>query len=200
MQWRADHSFRLRHQHARDERARPDPEGQGAPPRSPRVHDLGLRRPRTGSDGNRTRRQQVPDQAGRLPATEAGRFARRRRRHGRRMTAHILVVDDEPDLELLILQRFRRQIRDSELKFTFADDGVDALAKLYADPDIDMLLCDINMPRMDGLTLLGRLQEREGHLATVIVSAYGDMANIRTAMNRGAFDFVTKPIDFIDLE
>jgi adenylate cyclase len=116
------------------------------------------------------------------------------------MTARILVVDDEPDLELLILQRFRRQIRDDEFSFTFADDGVNALAKLDADPDIDMLLCDINMPRMDGLTLLGRLQEREGHLATVIVSAYGDMANIRTAMNRGAFDFVTKPIDFADLE
>jgi len=116
------------------------------------------------------------------------------------MMARILVVDDEPDLELLILQRFRRQIRDDEFSFTFADDGVNALAKLDADPDIDMLLCDINMPRMDGLTLLGRLQEREGHLATVIVSAYGDMANIRTAMNRGAFDFVTKPIDFADLE
>jgi adenylate cyclase len=79
------------------------------------------------------------------------------------MTARILVVDDEPDLELLILQRFRRQIRDDEFSFTFADDGVNALAKLDADPDIDMLLCDINMPRMDGLTLLGRLQEREGH-------------------------------------
>ena len=116
------------------------------------------------------------------------------------MTARILVVDDEPDLELLILQRFRRQIRDGEFNFSFADDGVNALAKLDADPDIDMLLCDINMPRMDGLTLLGRLQEREGHLATVIVSAYGDMANIRTAMNRGAFDFVTKPVDFPQLK
>ena len=116
------------------------------------------------------------------------------------MTARILVVDDEPDLELLILQRFRRQVSDGELSFTFADDGVNALSTLDANPDIDMLLCDINMPRMDGLTLLGRLQEREGHPATVIVSAYGDMANIRTAMNRGAFDFVTKPIDFADLE
>ena len=116
------------------------------------------------------------------------------------MTARILVVDDEPDLELLIIQRFRRHIRDSKFSFSFADDGVNALAKLDADPDIDMLLCDINMPRMDGLTLLGRLQEREGHPATVIVSAYGDMTNIRTAMNRGAFDFVTKPIDFADLE
>ena len=116
------------------------------------------------------------------------------------MTARILVVDDEPDLELLILQRFRRQVSDGEFSFSFADDGVNALAKLDTSPDIDMLLCDINMPRMDGLTLLGRLQEREGHPATVIVSAYGDMANIRTAMNRGAFDFVTKPIDFADLE
>jgi adenylate cyclase len=116
------------------------------------------------------------------------------------MTAQILVVDDEPDLELLILQRFRRQIRDGEFSFSFADDGVNALAKLDANPDTDMLLCDINMPRMDGLTLLGRLQERGDHPATVIVSAYGDMPNIRTAMNRGAFDFVTKPIDFADLE
>jgi adenylate cyclase len=116
------------------------------------------------------------------------------------MTARILVVDDEPDLELLIVQRFRQQIREGRFDFTFADDGVNALAALEQDPAIDMLLCDINMPRMDGLTLLGRLQEQHNHLATVIVSAYGDMANIRTAMNRGAFDFVTKPIDFADLE
>src|SRR3954454_21398161 len=116
------------------------------------------------------------------------------------MTARILVVDDEPDLELLIVQRFRRQIREGLFDFTFADDGVNALAMLAQDSTIDMVLSDINMPRMDGLTLLGRLQERHDHLATVIVSAYGDTANIRTAMNRGAFDFVTKPIDFADLE
>jgi adenylate cyclase len=112
----------------------------------------------------------------------------------------ILVVDDEPDLELLVVQRFRRQIRDGQFSFSFAGDGVEALAVLADSADIDMVLCDINMPRMDGLTLLGRLQERDDHLATVIVSAYGDMANIRTAMNRGAFDFLTKPIDFADLE
>jgi adenylate cyclase len=116
------------------------------------------------------------------------------------MAARILVVDDEPDLEALIVQRFRRQIREGQFSFAFADDGVNALAVLQERADIDMVLCDINMPRMDGLTLLGRLQEREDHLATVIVSAYGDMANIRTAMNRGAFDFLTKPIDFTDLE
>ena len=116
------------------------------------------------------------------------------------MTARILVVDDEPDLELLIVQRFRRQIREGQFSFAFASDGMDALATLAAAAEFDMVLCDINMPRMDGLTLLGRLQERDDHLATVIVSAYGDMVNIRTAMNRGAFDFITKPIDFADLE
>lgn len=116
------------------------------------------------------------------------------------MAARILVVDDEPDLELLISQRFRRQVREGSFSFVFAQDGVSALAVLADDPAIDMVVADINMPRMDGLTLLGRLQEREDNLATIIVSAYGDMANIRTAMNRGAFDFLTKPIDFADLE
>jgi adenylate cyclase len=116
------------------------------------------------------------------------------------MTSRILVVDDEPDLELLISQRFRRQIREGSFSFAFADDGVSALAVLAGDPAIDMVVTDINMPRMDGLTLLARLQEREDNMATIIVSAYGDMANIRTAMNRGAFDFLTKPIDFADLE
>jgi adenylate cyclase len=114
--------------------------------------------------------------------------------------ARILVVDDEPDLELLIVQRFRQQIRDGSYSFAFADDGVNALAALEKDPGIDMVVSDINMPRMDGLTLLGRIQAREDNMATIIVSAYGDMANIRTAMNHGAFDFLTKPIDFADLE
>jgi adenylate cyclase len=116
------------------------------------------------------------------------------------MSAKILVVDDEPDLEGLILQKFRRQIRDGSVSFLFAHDGVEALAMLDGNRDVDMVLSDINMPRMDGLSLLGKLQEGDENLSTVIVSAYGDMANIRTAMNRGAFDFVTKPIDFIDLE
>ena len=116
------------------------------------------------------------------------------------MTARILVVDDEPDLEALILQKFRRQLRDGTVRFLFARDGIDALAALKANGDIDLVVTDINMPRMDGLTLLQKLQETEERLSTIIVSAYGDMANIRTAMNRGAFDFVTKPIDFRDLE
>ncbi|MBS0641738.1 MAG: response regulator, partial [Proteobacteria bacterium] len=116
------------------------------------------------------------------------------------MTARILVVDDEPDLESLVVQRFRRQIRDGRFSFVFAHDGVDALSQLQGEHGIDMVITDINMPRMDGLTLLSRLAERDERLATIVVSAYGDLANIRTAMNRGAFDFLTKPIDFADFE
>ncbi len=115
------------------------------------------------------------------------------------MTSRILVVDDEPDLEDLVVQRFRRNIRKGEYEFKFARDGVEALEVLEADPGIDIVLCDINMPRMDGLTLLGHLGEMDVSMRAVIVSAYGDMDNIRTAMNRGAFDFITKPIDFEDL-
>jgi adenylate cyclase len=116
------------------------------------------------------------------------------------MTAHILVVDDEPDLEALVLQKFRHQIREGTIAFLFAHDGVEALAALKANDGIDLVVTDINMPRMDGLSLLQKLQEGDEHISTIIVSAYGDMTNIRTAMNRGAFDFVTKPIDFLDLE
>ena len=115
-------------------------------------------------------------------------------------TYKILVVDDEPDLEPLIMQRMRRQIRSSEYEFVFAQNGVEALEKLNADPTIDMVLSDINMPKMDGLTLLQQLPGVDPTLRAVIISAYGDMDNIRTAMNRGAFDFVTKPIDFDDLK
>jgi adenylate cyclase len=116
------------------------------------------------------------------------------------MTARILVVDDEPDLERLIQQKFRHQIHDGTVSFLFARDGVEALAVLEANHDIDMVVTDINMPRMDGLSLLQKLQENEEKISAIVVSAYGDMSNIRTAMNRGAFDFVTKPIDFQDLE
>jgi adenylate cyclase len=116
------------------------------------------------------------------------------------VTATILVVDDEPDIETLVQQKFRRQIRDGEIKFVFARDGAEALDMLGDRGTIDMVVSDINMPRMDGLTLLEKIQQGDDPLSTVIVSAYGDMVNIRTAMNRGAFDFLTKPIDFADLE
>jgi adenylate cyclase len=115
-------------------------------------------------------------------------------------SAKILAVDDEPDFELLITQRFRRQIRDQEFEFRFAHHGEEALATLSAEPDIDLMLLDINMPVMDGLTLLSELRERQLEVQAIIVSAYGDMTNLRTAMNRGAFDFVTKPVDLSDLE
>jgi phosphoserine phosphatase RsbU/P len=117
-----------------------------------------------------------------------------------RMPHQILVVDDEPDLELLVRQRFRRQIRERELEFFFSHNGEEALQALAVQPSIDLVLSDINMPVMDGLTLLGKLNEATVPLKAVIVSAYGDMANIRTAMNRGAIDFLMKPIDFQDLE
>lgn len=114
--------------------------------------------------------------------------------------AKILVVDDESDLEVLIRQKFRKQIREGIYEFVFAMNGKQALEKLQEHIDVDVVLSDINMPEMDGLTLLQKLNEKHSILKSVIVSAYGDMENIRTAMNRGAFDFVTKPVDFNDLE
>jgi len=112
----------------------------------------------------------------------------------------ILVVDDEEDLEILITQKFRKKIRAAEYQFVFALNGKQALDILRDQPDIDLILSDINMPEMDGLTLLAKIKEQFPLLKTVIISAYGDMENIRLAMNRGAFDFITKPVDFQDLE
>ena len=116
------------------------------------------------------------------------------------MAAKILVVDDEPQLERLIKQRFRKKIKDKQYEFTFAQDGPQALALLKENSHTDIVLTDINMPKMDGLTFLTKLDEFDSSLKAIMVSAYGDMKNIRTAMNRGAYDFVTKPIDFEDLE
>ncbi len=111
----------------------------------------------------------------------------------------ILMVDDEADLENLVRQKFRRQIASGELEFVFALNGEQALEKLEADHRLDIVVSDINMPVMDGLTLLSNLVGYSRPLKTIIVSAYDDMPNIRTAMNRGAYDFLTKPIDFADL-
>lgn len=113
--------------------------------------------------------------------------------------AKILVADDEADLEMLIKQKFRQKIREKTYEFVFAANGNEALEKIQQHPDIDIVLSDINMPGMDGLTLLSKLSEAWPLIKAVIVSAYGDMENIRHAMNRGAFDFVTKPINFEDL-
>jgi adenylate cyclase len=116
------------------------------------------------------------------------------------MKTKIMIVDDENDFEQLIRQKFRRQIREQEYEFVFAENGKIALDKLDTQPDIDIVFSDINMPVMDGLTLLSKLNEKNPLLKAVIVSAYGDMDNIRVAMNRGAFDFICKPIQFEDLE
>lgn len=113
----------------------------------------------------------------------------------------ILVADDEPDLEHLIRQKFRKKIKENEYEFVFAQNGAEAFDLISNDPSINLILTDINMPVMDGLTLLTKIRELDDRLMrSVIVSAYGDMDNIRTAMNRGAYDFVTKPIDLNDLE
>jgi len=114
-------------------------------------------------------------------------------------TYKILVVDDEPDLQPLVLQRMRRAIRSKQYKFEFASNGVEALEILKQDKTFDIVLADINMPRMDGITLLQQIPMADPDIRSVVVSAYGDMKNIRKAMNAGAFDFITKPIDFMDL-
>lgn len=116
------------------------------------------------------------------------------------MTARILVVDDEEDLEILVKQKFRQKIREQKYEFFFAENGIAALKKLEEVEGIDLVLSDINMPEMDGLSLLSKIRESRPVLKSVIISAYGDMDNIRTAMNRGAFDFITKPINFDDLD
>ena len=112
----------------------------------------------------------------------------------------ILSVDDEAPIELLMKQYFRRKIRAGEYEFFFARNGLQALSILAKNPDIEIILSDINMPEMDGLTLLAKLNEMGNPAMRVImVSAYGNMRNIRLAMNKGAFDFATKPIDMEDL-
>ena len=116
------------------------------------------------------------------------------------MPIKILSVDDEMDLELLLTQYFRRKIRKGEYEFVFAHNGLEALTMMVKHPDIEIILSDINMPEMDGLTLLAKVNEmRNPALKVIMVSAYGDMGNIRQAMNNGAFDFATKPIDLDDL-
>ncbi|MFK7907835.1 MAG: response regulator, partial [Chitinophagales bacterium] len=116
------------------------------------------------------------------------------------MPAKILVVDDEPDLEILIRRKFRRKIRANEMELLFARNGLEALELLKEHPDVDLVVTDINMPEMDGMTLLNEINNLDIIVKSVVMSAYGDLDNIRIAMNRGAFDFITKPIDFKDLE
>src|SRR6478672_1861263 len=116
------------------------------------------------------------------------------------MSAKILIVDDETDLESLISQKFKKQISANEYQFIFAHNGIEALTKLQLYPDIDMVLSDINMPEMDGLTLLATLNHLFPSIKIVIISDCKDIEKMRLSMNNGAFDFLIKPIDFQDLE
>ncbi len=117
------------------------------------------------------------------------------------MAFNILSIDDEMDMQDLLKQKFRRQIRSGDLNFFYASNGKEGLEVLRQHPEIEMALVDINMPIMDGLTYLSEVSKLNiSAFKVVIISAYGDMKNIRLAMNRGAFDFINKPIDFADLE
>jgi signal transduction histidine kinase len=116
------------------------------------------------------------------------------------MPAKILVVDDDLDLEELFRQKFRRQIQQQSMQFVFVHNGVEALAKLQEETDVDVVLADINMPEMDGLSLLQQIKDAYPLVRVVIVSAYADLDHVRKAMNYGAFDFLPKPINFKDLE
>lgn len=112
----------------------------------------------------------------------------------------ILVVDDEPLLKSLIVQKFKPQMDSKLLAFYFASNGVEALAQLAEDKEIGVVLTDIKMQEMDGLTLLHHLSGQPRLYKIVVVSAYGDMSNIRKSMEEGASDFILKPFDLRDLE
>jgi PAS domain S-box-containing protein len=117
------------------------------------------------------------------------------------MPAKILVVDDEPSFKSMINQKFKNKIRKKDLEFIFVSNGLIALEKLQAEPDIDIILTDITIPEIDGIKLLSTLYEiNHPTLKTVIISASSDLAIVRKAMNLGAFDLLTKPIDLEDLE
>lgn len=119
---------------------------------------------------------------------------------GEKMQGKILVVDDERLIVKLFKMYFREKIKAKEYEFIFASNGKEALEKLQTDSEIDMMLTDINMPEMDGLTLLAKMNELKMNMKTVVLSAYGDVENMTTALNLGAFDFLNKPIDFKQLE
>ena len=112
------------------------------------------------------------------------------------MTATILVVDDEPDLEALVLQKFRRQIREGAMTFVFAHDGIEALASIEAHPHLDMVVSDINMPGMSGLEMLPKVRAERPDVPVIMITAYGDAETRRKAIERGAVGLLTKPIDF----
>lgn len=114
----------------------------------------------------------------------------------------VLVVDDETDVQLLFEQKFRKERKAGLIEFHFAFSGEAALAYLQEQDIVDLvlILADINMPGMSGLELLRRIKERLAHLSVFMITAYGDEHNYRKAMEYGAQEYITKPIDFDDLK
>ena len=114
------------------------------------------------------------------------------------MSVSILVVDDEPDVAELFRQRFRREARQGTYVMHFANSGEEALKQLSdgIEPQLIVILSDINMPGMDGLTLLGEIKQRFPDLPVMMVTAYGDDERQRRAGELGAAEFLTKPVDF----
>lgn len=118
------------------------------------------------------------------------------------MTRYLLIVDDEPDVIELFRQSFRREIRAGVYELQFAASGADALRHLAGRAGCEsiLLLCDINMPGMSGLELLSDVRGRWPRLPVIMITAYGDPANRVRALAQGAADFLTKPIDFVELK
>jgi CheY-like chemotaxis protein len=118
------------------------------------------------------------------------------------MSVSILVVDDEPDVADLFRQRFRREARDGTYVMHFAGSGEEALDQLAEEiePELIVLLSDINMPGMDGLELLREVKQRRPDLPVMMVTAYGDEERRLRASELGAFQFLTKPVDFDHLK
>jgi DNA-binding NtrC family response regulator len=118
------------------------------------------------------------------------------------MTARVLVVDDEPDIQPLFRQQFRREIRDGLYRLDFALSGQTALDILdgHVGGEIVLLIADINMPGMSGLDLLPIVKTRRPELPVFMISAYGDADTVNTAQKRGADEFLTKPVDFAKLK
>jgi two-component system, chemotaxis family, chemotaxis protein CheY len=111
----------------------------------------------------------------------------------------ILVVDDEADVQPLFVQRFRKEIRNGEFEFSFALSGEEALQYLeHAHSEVVLILSDINMPGMTGIELLSRIRHAYEKPPPVVmmITAYGDDENRNQAMQNGANDFLTKPLDF----
>ena len=117
------------------------------------------------------------------------------------MSFLVLVVDDEPDVEMLFRQQFRRDLRDNRFKMDFAQSAVGALQRISnaTDESLILILSDINMPGMSGLELLPKAKAVRPDVPVIMITAYGDDTTRRKALEGGAETLLTKPIDFLEL-